>query len=179
MQGESNYRQATEHLCDALHPACARRCSVDPSSLVAYTAQHSTACRLIPLNKNPGVRPIGIGEVMRRILGKAILQLIRHEVMDAAGSLQLCAGQDSGIEAAIHAMAEVFSDPATEGVLLADATNAFNSLNREVALRNVQHLCPSLAQLTTNTYQQPANLHVAEEVISSEEGTTQGVPLPW
>ena len=139
--------------------------TVDPSSLVAYKA-----CRLIPLNKNPGVRPIG--EVMRRILGKAILQ-----VMDAAGSLQLCAGQDSGIEAAIHSMAEVFSDPATEGVLLADATNAFNSLNREVALRNVQHLCPSLAQLTINTYRQPANLHVAEEVISSEEGTTQGGPI--
>ena len=30
------------------------------------------ACRLIPFNKNPGVRPIGVGEVLRRIVGKAI-----------------------------------------------------------------------------------------------------------
>ena len=30
------------------------------------------ACRLIPLDKNPGVRPIGIGEVMRRIIGRTI-----------------------------------------------------------------------------------------------------------
>ena len=30
------------------------------------------ACRLIALYKNPGVRPIGIGEVMRRIIGRTI-----------------------------------------------------------------------------------------------------------
>ena len=29
-----------------------------------------TACRLIPLSKNPGLRPIGVGEVLRRIAGK-------------------------------------------------------------------------------------------------------------
>ena len=29
-------------------------------------------CRLIPLNKCPGVRPIGVGETFRRIIGKTI-----------------------------------------------------------------------------------------------------------
>ena len=28
------------------------------------------ACRLIPLNKNQGLRPIGVGEILRRIAGK-------------------------------------------------------------------------------------------------------------
>ena len=37
---------------------------VDPKSIKALTT-----CRLIPLNKNPGVRPIGVGEVLRRIMG--------------------------------------------------------------------------------------------------------------
>ena len=50
--------------------------------------------------------------------------------MDAAGSLQLCAGQDAGCEAAVHAMREIYDDEATEGILLVDASNAFNSLNR-------------------------------------------------
>ena len=114
---------------------------------------------------------------MRRIIGKAIIQLLRNEILDAVGSLQLCAGQDSGIEAAIHAMQEVFNDTTTEAVLFADATNAFNSLNWGAALRNVQHLCPSLAPVVINTYRQLANLHVGSETILSNEGTAQGDPI--
>ena len=39
----------------------------DPQLLEAYIA-----CRLIPLDKDPGIRPIGIGQVLRRIIGKSI-----------------------------------------------------------------------------------------------------------
>ena len=60
------------------------------------------ACRLIPLDKCPGVRPIGVGEVPRRIIAKAILRIVGSDVEEAAGSLQLCAGQDGGCEAAVH-----------------------------------------------------------------------------
>ena len=38
------------------------------------------ACRLIALNKNPGVRPIGIGDTARRIIAKAILNIARPDV---------------------------------------------------------------------------------------------------
>ena len=51
---------------------------------------------LIPLDKNPGIRPIGIGEVPRRIIAKSVLRVIRDDVQEAAGPLQTCAGYEAG-----------------------------------------------------------------------------------
>ena len=48
---------------------------LDPNTLEAIVA-----CRRIPLNKNPGVCPIGIGEVTRRILGKYISWVLRKNI---------------------------------------------------------------------------------------------------
>ena len=84
------------------------------------------ACRLIPLDKNPGVRPIGVGEVLRRIIDKTISAMFKEEIKEAAGPLQICAGHSAGSEAAIHAMNQVFNEEGADGVLLIDATNAFN-----------------------------------------------------
>ena len=105
---------------------------MDPAGITALVAG-----RLIALDKCPGVRPIGVGEVVRRIISKAILSVVKFDILEAAGSFQLCAGQDAGNEAAVHAMREVFSDSSTEAMLLVDASNAFNNLNRQVTLHNM------------------------------------------
>ena len=57
------------------------------------------ASRLIPLDKNPGLRPIGIGRVLRHIIGKAVTHVLRSEMRDAAGGLHLCVGHEGGAEA--------------------------------------------------------------------------------
>ena len=57
--------------------------------------------------------------------------------------------EDTGCEAAIHPMLSVFSEKGTEAVLLVDASNAFNSLNRKVALHNIPLLRPTVL---INTY---------------------------
>jgi hypothetical protein len=136
------------------------------------------ACRLIPLDKNPGVRPIGIGEVLRRIVGKAILSVIKPDIINSAGNLQLCAGQASGCEAAVHAIKDIFDAQSTDAALLVDADNAFNSLNRAVLLHNIRYLCPPMATYIRNCYSIPSRLFVlgGTEILSSE-GTTQGDPL--
>ena len=114
----------------------------DPNCLEAYTAN-----RLIPLDKNPGIRPIGIGEVLRRIVGKAIAWDLKIDFKEAAGPIQVCAGHQAGAEAAIHAMRTNFQEENTEGVLLIDASNAFNSMNRAVTLHNIQIMSPSFSDI--------------------------------
>ena len=145
---------------------------VDPRSLSAYTAS-----RLIPLDKCPGVRPIGVGEVCRRIVGKVIMRYARPEIRRAVGPIQLCGGFESGCEAAFRATYDIFKDDNTEAMLFVDASNAFNQLNRKVTLFNSRTVCPSLAPSIINTYRIPSNLYVGGESIVSAEGTTQGDPL--
>ena len=84
---------------------------------------------MIPLDKRSGLRPIGVGKVLRRISGKAVMILLKKDVLQVAGSLQLCEGQVAGSEAAIHEMYDVFNDDNMEGILLIDAENTFNSIN--------------------------------------------------
>ena len=61
-------------------------------------------CRLLALDENPGVRPIGIGEVLRRIIGRSIVQCLKTDLKLLGGNKQLCLGQKSGIEHAIHSL---------------------------------------------------------------------------
>uniref|UniRef100_A0A1X7T1Z7 Uncharacterized protein n=1 Tax=Amphimedon queenslandica TaxID=400682 RepID=A0A1X7T1Z7_AMPQE len=81
---------------------------VDPSGLEALLAS-----RLIALDKNPGVRPIGIGEVCRRLIGKAALCVLRQDVIDVTGSRQLCAGQKSACESIVHSVRELYDNDET------------------------------------------------------------------
>ena len=98
--------------------------SFDPSLI-----EPLVACRLIPLDKNPGVRPIGVGETLRRICGKAISWTLKEKIKAAAGPLQICASHGAGAEAAIHGMREIYENDVTDGVLLIDASNADRFLN--------------------------------------------------
>ena len=75
-------------------------------------------------------------------------------------------------------MKEIFDQEGTDGVILVDAENAFNKLNRQVALHNIQYLCPNFATVLINTYRLPARLFlVGGGEIPSIEGTTQGDTL--
>ena len=137
-----------------------------------------TSCRLIPLNKNPGVRPVGVGEVLRRIVGKTIAWSLRDEVQEAVGPLQVSSGIKGGAEAAIHAMRSIFDADDTDAVILVDASNAFNRLNRQIALHNIQYICHPMSQALINTYRAPSRLFIiGGGEIKSLEGTTQGDPL--
>ena len=136
------------------------------------------SCRLIALDKRPGVRPIGVCEVAHRIVAKTILKVVGNDIEDACGYLQKCSGLPAGLEAAVHAMQQMYEDNSSEGVLLVDAKNAFNNLNRTAALHNIGNICLALGTILQNCYQAPSWLFVSGGgELSSAEGTTQGDPL--
>ena len=134
------------NVCDSLATLARRLCTefVDP-----LTIEPILASRLIPLDKGDGdVWLIGVGEVIRRIFGKYVTKVTKQDVIEASGSLQVCAEFESGSEAAIH------------------------------ALHNVRILCPTIATYATNIYREPARLFIiGGKELRSEEGTIQGGPL--
>ena len=61
--------------------------------------------------------------------------------------------------------------------MLVDASNAFNSINKNVFLHNVEVICPSIARYVKNCYSVNSRLFIiGGGEIQSTEGTTQGDP---
>ena len=133
----TNHKGASRDLCTSLAAVAQRLCSsyVDPATIKPLLAS-----RLIALDKQPGVRPIGIGDTAQRIIAKVVLTIVASDVQETAGCSRMCGGQISGIEAAVHATRSAFELEENEAILLVGATNAFNTLNRQVALHNIRPL---------------------------------------
>ncbi len=74
-------------------------------------------------------------------------------------------------------MRQIFDNTNAQAVLLVDASNAFNNLNRQTALQNILLNCPSIAKVLINTYRNDSQLFADGETLFSMEGTTQGDPL--
>ena len=108
----------------------------------------------------------------RQIIGKTFRGLLKEDIIHAMGTLQTCAGLESGIEAAIHAVRKSFEE---ECLLLVDTGNAFNKLNRKVSLENNKKLCPPKYTYLHNSYNTPTMLYLENgNHILSQEGVTQG-----
>ena len=76
------FGEKSNELCSAF-AAFTRRITttyVDPSSLTAYTS----CC----LDKCPSVRPVRIGEVVCRIIGKVVMKVVKHDFQEAIDSIQ-------------------------------------------------------------------------------------------
>ena len=58
------------------------------------------AFRLVALDKVPGVRLMGVGEMLRRALAKLVMRTSGDQAKMACGNLQLCSGLEASIEGA-------------------------------------------------------------------------------
>ena len=141
--------------------------------------------RLVGFDKMPGVRPLGIGDVLRRLIAKCIIFVTRSVAKTICKSTQLCAGLEGGVEGGVHAMEHLVSQHKDEedwGFLVIDARNAFNELNRTLMLYVVRHEWAAGAMFTFNCYKRYPTLILRGlngdyTLIHSKEGVTQGDPL--
>ena len=173
----TGFKDSSANLCNAVSGVAHRLATeyVDPIALEALLAN-----RGIAIEKCPGLRPVGVGEIIRRVIGKAIMQVTGEKVQEAVGALQLCAGHPLGVESAVHSMRAFLDEDESEGILLMDADNAFNRLNRNVALWNIQYTCPAMKHILINFYRASTRILMNRDgffELLSQEGTTQGCPL--
>ena len=105
------------------------------------------------------------------------MRIVKDDVTKAVGNLQLRGGEDAECEAAVPSMHDIFGTNQTEAVILVDAENAFSSINRQVFLHNMKHICPPTAIFVRNCYNVSARLFgLGGKELLSHEGTTQGDP---
>ena len=68
------------------------------------------ACRLVALDKQPGTRPVGIGELYRRLMAKCVLHTVGGRATNACGNYNLCVGLKAGIEGGVHVIREAMKE---------------------------------------------------------------------
>ena len=76
-----SFKRSSTNLCNSLATLRTRICSeyVDPLTIEAILAN-----RLITLDKGTGeVRPIDVGDVIRRIIGKCVSRVGKQDVIDS------------------------------------------------------------------------------------------------
>ena len=90
----------------------------------------------------PGVCPLGIGEILRRLLAKCVLEGTGQQATSACGTDNLCAGQKLGCKGAIHGMSaewDELSQGEDVGALFVDGFNRFNEKSRINILWQICH----------------------------------------
>ena len=68
----------------------------------AYSAM--MACHLVVLDKQPGVRPVGIGKTLLWALAKLVMRAAGDQSKTVCGNLQLCARLEARIEGSTYAV---------------------------------------------------------------------------
>jgi hypothetical protein len=171
-----------------LRQAICRLCNWLFNEYVPWAAiRELMACRMIALDKNPGVRPIGIGNIVRRFISKVCLALTGDEAMEACGVKQLASGVSAGIDAAVHALRDKWEQYDMDddfGILKIDAENGFNEMVRLHLLWTIRHRWPRAYKFLYNCYSHGTELRILPldyrdtvEIIISKSGIIQGDPI--
>ena len=98
---------------------------------------------LHPLRKKPaGVRPVGAGEALRRIVGRALLSAEKGPLAEGVGKHQLGAGLKGGGEKLAHVVRATAEARPLDCWVALDLSNAFGTMLRDGALEAAAQVVP-------------------------------------
>ena len=140
---------------------------------------HLCGASLLPCKKKSGgLRPIAVGEVLRRLTSKCAARSVLRKALEFLAPLQLGVGIPAGCDAIVHAVANGLEDPSippeNRFILLVDFSNAFNSIDHSALFREVRLHTPSISAWMECCYGAQPILH---HTILSSSGVQQGDPL--
>ena len=143
---------------------------------------HLCGATLIACKKRGGgLRPIAVGEVLRRLVSKSLSTVLRQEAVQVLSPHQLGVGVKSGCEAIVHSASRILEDPNYDPndcwTLLIDFSNAFNTIDRSSMFQEIRARIPSLSSWLECCYGGRPHLHLEDKYISSCSGVQQGDPL--
>ena len=146
-------------------------------------AQWCLGAPLTPLRKRDnGVRPIAVGETLRRLVASWLMRRVRAKAHMLLQPHQVGVATKSGAEAAVHAVraiADEHGESPEYGLLLIDWENAFNLVSRNTMLREVRTHLPELLPWAHACYGPNASPHIWTGTFGfrSMRGVQQGDPL--
>lgn len=135
---------------------------------------------LTPLKKpDDGVRPIAVGETLRRLTAKLLLRRLGSEPANIMRPWQFGVSVPNGAIAIDHKVRHLMRKHGNNPnmtLLTIDFKNAFNLINRHTMLRACRTHTPSLFQFTQSCYNMSDASHLlcGETLLKSAEGTMQG-----
>ena len=135
--------------------------------------------KLIGLNKDDGgVRPIAVGNTLRRICSKCVSSFAADQRQNDFHGSQFGCGTSRGAEIAAHVFRNLLENEHNpENVILKmDFKNAFNSLKRDKMLDTVFRKRRQIYNYTYSAYGEASHLFFGDKVIQSQEGCQQGDP---
>ncbi|CAK0834577.1 unnamed protein product, partial [Prorocentrum cordatum] len=155
-----------QHLLDAMTPAtratvtellaaaCKMRANGEaPREL----APHLAGAKLVALEEDDGgLRPIAVGEVLRRLTSKVLCDHVKGRARQVLWPLQTSCCSPLGAEATVHAVRQLRERNADEDdkvPLKLDFANSFHSLHRDPSLRVVHARFPELGRRSEQALQ--------------------------
>ena len=131
--------------------------------------------------KDGGLRPIAVGEVLRRLTSKCLSHSVQEQAIQTLTPLQVGVGVKGGCEDIVHAVSCTLDDsnisPGEQWTLLLDFSNAFNNISRDYMFEEIRSHVPAISAWMENCYGAQPILCLGEDTILSCCGVQQGDPL--